>query len=207
MADVAHDGRGSVTSKVYLPHTQFGDDRNWALTQIVATTIPRSDLLEIARQELRAIDPQLVIHNARSMREVTGSAIAQERFAFLLLAIFAAVALSLAAVGIYGVMAYNVGRRTREFGIRLALGASPYAVKRSVFRQGSAIVGIGISGGLLGAFLLSRLLRSMLFGVGATDPLTFVLVPVTLASVALLAAYLPARRATRVDPVRVLRQE
>jgi putative ABC transport system permease protein len=207
VADVAHDGRGSVTSKVYLPHAQFGDDRNWALTQVVSTTMPRTDLLEIARQELRAIDPQLVIHNARSMRDVTGSAIAQERFAFLLLGVFAAVALSLAAVGIYGVMAYNVGRRTREFGIRLALGASTYAVKRSVFRQGSAIVGIGISGGLLGAFLLSRLLRSMLFGVGATDPLTFVLVPVTLASVALLAAYLPARRATRVDPVRVLRQE
>ncbi|UCC73151.1 MAG: ABC transporter permease [Gemmatimonadota bacterium] len=207
VADVAHDGRGSVTGKVYLPHAQFGDDRNWALTQIVATTIPRRDLLEIARQELRAIDPQLVIHNPRSMREVTGSAIAQERFVFLLLAIFAAVALSLAAVGIYGVMAYNVGRRTREFGIRLALGASPLAVRRSVLRQGSAIVGIGILGGLVGAFLLSRLLRSMLFGVGATDPLTFVLVPLALASVALLAGYLPARRATKVDPLRVLRQE
>jgi putative ABC transport system permease protein len=207
VADVAHDGRGSVTNKVYLPHTQFGDDRNWALTQVVSTTIPRSDLLAIARQELAAIDPQLVIHNARSMREVAGSAIAQERFAFTLLGIFAAVALSLAAVGIYGVMAYNVGRRTREFGIRLALGASPLAVRRSVFRQGSAIVGIGIAGGLLGAFLLSRLLRSLLFGVGATDPLTFVLVPLALAMVALAAGYLPARRATRVDPVQVLRQE
>lgn len=207
VADVAHDGRGGVTSKVYLPHAQFGDDRNWALAQVVSTTIPRRDLLEIVRLELAAIDPLLVIHNARSMREVTGSAIAQERFAFLLLGIFAAVALSLAAVGIYGVMAYNVGRRTREFGIRLALGASPYAVRRSVFRQGSVIIGIGISVGLLGAFLLSRLLRSMLYGVAATDPLTFVLVPVTLALVALLAGYLPARRATRVDPVRVLRQE
>lgn len=207
VADVAHDGRGSVTSKVYLPHSQFGDDRNWALTQIVATTIPRSDLLEIARQELRAVDPLLVIHNARSMREVTGSAIAQERFAFTLLGIFAALALSLAAVGIYGVMAYNVGRRTREFGIRLALGASPLAVRRSVLVQGSAIVGIGIAAGLLGAFLLSRLIRSMLFGVGATDPLTFVLVPLALAGVALIAGYLPARRATGVDPVQVLRQE
>jgi predicted permease len=207
VADVAHDGRGSVTSKVYLPHAQFGDDRNWALTQLVAGTIPRRDLLEIARQELRAIDPLLVIHNPRSMREVRAGAIAQERFAFLLLAVFAALALSLAAVGIYGVMAYNVGRRTREFGIRLALGASGNEVKRSVFRQGSAIVGIGILGGLAGAFLLSRLIRSMLFGVGATDPLTFVLVPLVLASVALLAGYLPARRATKVDPVQVLRQD
>ena len=131
----------------------------------------------------------------------------QPPIAFTLLGIFAALALSLAAVGIYGVMAYNVGRRTREFGIRLALGASGYDVKRSVFLQGSAIVGIGIACGLLGAFLLSRLIRSMLYGVAATDPLTFVLVPVTLALVALVAGYLPARRATRVDPVRVLRQE
>jgi predicted permease len=205
--NVAHDGRGSVTPKVYLPHAQFGDDRNWAMTQVVATSMPGRDLVAIARRELAAIDPNLVVHRARSMREVTASAIAREQFAFGLLGLFAAVALALAVVGIYGVMAYNVGLRAREFGVRMAMGASAGSIRRAVLRHGLLMLGVGVVVGLLGAFALSRLLRSLLFEVSATDLTTFVAVPLALAAAALLAGYIPARRATRVDPVEVLRYE
>lgn len=205
--DVAHDGRGSFSPKIYLPHAQKGDDRNWPLTQVVASSIPRRDLLAIAHQELAATDPGLVIHNPRSMENVSSSAIARERFGFLLLGLFAAVAFSLAAVGMYGVMAYNVSRRAREFGIRLAMGASPQAMRWHVFRHGALLLGTGITVGLLGAWALSRLLGSWLFEVSATDPLTFSAVPIFLALTALLAGYVPSRRATRADPVEVLRDE
>lgn len=205
--DVAYDHRGSVTPKVYLPHAQFGDNRNWSLVQLVSTDIPRDDMVRIARRELAAIDPNLVIHNARSMRDVTGAAMARERFSFMLLGLFAAVALSLAVVGIYGVMAYNVGRRAREFGIRQAMGASPRVVRLLVFRHSAAVVGLGVVAGLVGALALSRVVRSMLFQVSATDPLTFLAVALALALAAIVAAYVPARRATRVDPVETLRYE
>jgi len=205
--DVAHDSRGSTTPKVYLPHGQFGDNRNWALTQVVATSIPRREFFDIARRELAAVDPQLVMHNPRAMREVTGAAIARERFAFTLLGVFAAVALSLAVVGLYGVMAYTVGQRVQEFGVRLAIGATPGGIRWSVFRHGTAIVGAGIAVGLMASFALSRLLESMLFDVSASDPLTYVVVPLVLIVTALLAGSIPARRATRVDPVEALRYE
>jgi predicted permease len=205
--DVAHDSRGSTTPKVYLPHGQFGDNRNWALTQVVATSIPRREFFEIARRELAAIDPQLVMHNRRAMREVTGAAIARERFTFTLMGVFAALALSLAVVGLYGVMAYTVGQRTQEFGVRLAIGATPGGIRWSVFQHGTVIVGVGVAVGLLAALAVSRLLESMLYGVSATDPLTYLLVPLALMTTALLAGVIPARRATKVDPVEALRYE
>ncbi len=136
-----------------------------------------------------------------------GTAIAREKFTFLLMGIFAAVALSLATVGIYGVLAYSVTQRTREIGIRMALGADLRAVRWAVVRHGAILAAVGISGGLLGAFALSQLLRSLLFEVRVRDPLTFTVVPITLALVALLAGYIPARRATKVDPIEVLRHE
>lgn len=178
-----------------------------AQTLIVRTVGDPLSLAKTVQAAIWELDAALPVYSVESLEDRLATSIAAPRFNTVLLGLFAVLAMVLAGVGIYGVMAYNVGRRTREFGIRLALGASGNEVKRSVFRQGSAIVGIGILGGLAGAFLLSRLIRSMLFGVGATDPLTFVLVPLVLASVALLAGYLPARRATKVDPVQVLRQD
>jgi predicted permease len=207
VVNVAHDHRGSVAPKLYLPHTQFGDDRNWALSQVAATDLPRRDFAAVAREELTAIDPSLVVHNVRSLREIKAGAMAREQFVFLLFGIFAAVALLLAAVGLYGVMAYNVGRRSREFGIRQAMGADSWVIRRSVFRHAAVTLGVGIAVGLAGSFALSRLLGALLFEVSATDPMTFVVVTLVLMLAGFAASYIPARRATRVDPVEVLRYE
>jgi predicted permease len=205
--DVAHDHRGSFARKLYMPHTQYGDNRNWALTQVVATDGQRDDLVTIARRELAAIDPDLVVHNASKMVDVMGREIAQERFALMLMGIFAAVALTLAAIGMYGVLAYSVNQRTQEIGIRMALGARSTQVRGIVVGQGITVAAVGIAVGLVGALALSRLLESILFGVSVTDPTIFATVAGTLGIVALLAAYLPARRATRVDPMEALRNE
>jgi ABC-type antimicrobial peptide transport system permease subunit len=125
----------------------------------------------------------------------------------LLQGVFALVALLLAAVGIYGVVSHSVAQRTQEIGIRMALGADSATVAGMVLRQGGILAGIGIGLGLMGAFGLTHLMRALLFGVSATDPLTFLAVPVTLAGVGILASWLPARRAARTDPAEALRAE
>ncbi|MCK5652737.1 MAG: ABC transporter permease, partial [Gemmatimonadetes bacterium] len=143
MENVAHDHRGSVTPKVYIHHPQFASERDWPMFYAVTTTTERSDLPGIVRQELADLDPTLVIHNVRPMREIMGAAIAAERFSFALMGVFAVVALMLAAVGIYGVLAFSVTQRTQEIGIRVALGADISAVRWSVLRKGLAVVGAG----------------------------------------------------------------
>jgi putative ABC transport system permease protein len=141
------------------------------------------------------------------MDHVVDDSISQRRFNMLLLAIFAATALVMAAVGIYGVLAYGVSRRTQEIGIRMALGAQTRDVLRLIGREGLVLALIGIGVGLVGALALTRLMSSLLFGVSPTDATTFAVVPVLLAAVALAASYLPARRAARVDPTVSLRYE
>ncbi|MGD8727763.1 MAG: ABC transporter permease [Gemmatimonadales bacterium] len=205
--DVAHDRRGSVTAKVYLPHAQFADDRNWAMIQVVATASPRDELPAMASRELAAIDPGLVIHNVQTLERVIQAAIARDKFTLSLLGVFAVVALTLAAVGLYGVLAYSVSQRTREIGIRMALGANVPSVRRAVARHTAQLAGTGILAGLLSAFVLSRLLGSILFEVDVRDPSIFSMVPLVLAAVAGIAWFVPARRATRVDPAEAMRVE
>jgi putative ABC transport system permease protein len=141
------------------------------------------------------------------MAEVIGSSIAQPRFRTTLLSLFGAAALLLAAIGIYGVLAYTVAQQTREIGIRMALGANPGKVLRLVLGRGLRLAGFGTAIGILAALMLTQLLNSLLFGVSATDPVTFAAVAGLLLGVALLACYVPARRAMRVDPMVALRYE
>jgi putative ABC transport system permease protein len=143
----------------------------------------------------------------RTMRQRVDESLARRRFSMLLLAVFAAVALALATIGIYGVMAYLVNQGTREIGIRIALGATQRNILSLIVRQGMALALAGVAIGLAGALLLARLIRSLLFGVQATDPVTFVGIALLLGFVALLASYIPARRAARVDPLVALRYE
>ncbi len=156
---------------------------------------------------VRQLDPELVVANVKTMDEVVSNSVAQRRLTMLLLTIFAATALLLAAVGIYGVIAYSVTERTQEIGIRMALGAQRADVLRMVVRQALALAVAGIVAGGVGALLLTRLMEGLLFQVRPADPVTFAIVSGILAAVALLASYIPGRRATRVDPVIALRAE
>jgi ABC-type antimicrobial peptide transport system permease subunit len=162
-------------------------------------------VLSAVKSELRALDPDLPMYYVRSMGQRVDESLAQRRFSMLLLGVFAGVALALATIGIYGVMAYLVSQGTREIGIRMALGATQRDVLGLIVRQGMTLAISGLAIGLAGACVLTRLIRSLLFGVQATDPVTFVGISVLLAFIALLASYIPAQRAARIDPMVSLR--
>jgi putative ABC transport system permease protein len=206
VGDVAIGPRASPRPYVYHSHSQFAGDRNWELAQVVALDGDRPGLLGDARRELSSIDPALVLHDPRRLDDVIGGGVAQERFALLLVAAFAALALVLAAVGLYGVLSYSVSRRSREMGIRLALGATPRSVRSMIVRDGGRLAVIGIGLGVAGAIAATRLLRSLLFEVGATDPLVFAGAAALLALVALVASWMPAHAATKVDPIDVVKR-
>jgi len=164
-------------------------------------------LAEPVRRIIRDLDSAQPVAEIRSMQEILGQTFARQRFSALLLSGFSMAALLLAAVGIYGVLAYSVSERTREIGVRVALGAEPSRIVALIVGNGARPVLAGIAVGIGGALGLSSLLQSLLFGVGPRDPLTFVIVPIVLMGVALIAAYVPARRAARLDPMQALRTQ
>jgi putative ABC transport system permease protein len=177
------------------------------ITLVVRTAGDPGALAHAVKNAVWSFDRNLPISEVLTMDRVVADANAQPRFEMLLLAVFAAVALALAAVGIYGVMSYSVSRRTHEIGIRLSLGASRADVLRLVVRQGMVLVLAGSAAGMVGALLLSRLMTDMLYGVRPNDPFIFAGVVMVLGLVALVATYVPARRATRIDPMVALRYE
>jgi predicted permease len=188
---------------VYYPFEQVAA-RN--IYVVVRTTAPLQMAGAITK-EIQTVDPELAVFDVSSMEERLHDSLARRRFSMLLLGGFAAVALMLAAIGIYGVMSYSVNQRTHEIGIRMALGAQRTSILRLVIQQAMILVSVGIAIGLAGAFALTRVMSSLLYGVSATDLFTFIVVSVVLGSIALLASYVPARRATKVDPMVALRCE
>jgi putative ABC transport system permease protein len=189
---------------IYLPYTQ--EIMPWQ-TLVVRTKNDPLSVASLIHREVAALDPQQPLARVATMDELLTNSTAQPRFRAFLLGSFAGIALLLSAIGIYGVMAYTVSRRTREIGVRMALGARPWDILQSVLRQSMTLASLGISLGLVGAYAITRVLKSLLFGVTSTDPLTFLCVTLLLCFLALLATYLPARRASRVDPMIALRHE
>src|SRR5262245_40636447 len=189
---------------LYVPHLQAGAG---SLSIAVRTTADPLSAAATVTREARALDPNLPLYDVKTMEQWLSESLARRRFAMLMLGLFAIVAMLLAGVGIYGVMSYAVTQRTREIGIRVALGAQTRDVLRLIARQGMSLTGIGVGLGLVAAIAATRLMASLLFGVRATDPLTFAAIALLLALVALLACWIPARRATKVDPMVTLKYE
>ncbi len=203
--DVLHRGlEDGPDIQAYVPHAQWADSM---MQLAVRTGSAPSGVIAAIRNEVRAVDKDIPIYQVATMDQLVTGATTSRRFTMLLVSSFAGLALLLAGLGIYSVIAYSVMQRTHEIGIRVALGAQLGDVLRLVIGQGMRLVFLGLALGLLASLALTRLMRSLLFGVSATDPVTFSMVALLLAIVALLACWLPARRATKVDPIIALRYE
>ena len=207
VGDVKHFGLDLPEQPtLYSPYTQINPWKRW-MTFVARTQSGPEGMAGAVKQQIWKIDPQLPVSKVKSMDDVAAASFAERRFNMLLLTLFAALALVLAAVGIYGVISYAVTQRTQEIGIRMALGAGRNDVLKLIIRNGLALTLLGIVIGIAGAFGLTRLMSTLLFGVTPTDKPTFIAVSAVLIVVALLACYLPARRATKVDPLVALRYE
>jgi len=195
--------------QIYFPHRQplYGVFASRDMTLAVRTSLDPSSVTSAIREQVFSIDKGLPLYNIATMDQLVSNSVAQPRLNLSLLVAFAALALVLAAVGVYGVMAYAVTQRTQEFGIRMALGASPRDVLKQVFLEGGRLAALGLAIGIIAALSLTRLMASMLYGVKPSDPVSLAVAAALLALVALAACYIPARRATRVDPLVALRYE
>jgi putative ABC transport system permease protein len=206
IGNVRHRGlEAEARPEIYISYLQ---NTLWPVMNLVVRTSSDPNLLASAvRSEIQAVDKDQPVFNIKTMDQLLSESVAQRRFSMMLLGAFAVLALLLAAAGLYGVMSYLVGQRTHEIGVRMALGAQSVDVLRLILGQGLRLTLIGIAIGLLAAFALTRVLTTLLYGVKATDPATFVSIPLLLTLVALLACYVPARRAMKVDPMIALRNE
>jgi predicted permease len=207
---LAKDATATIRSEFYMPFNQV-PEKLYPLVSGMAfaarTRLEPTAAAAAISQELKTLDSDMPVYNVQPMNEIIRSSLGRERFASLLFGLFAAAALLLGAVGTYGVLSYAVSQRTHEMGVRMALGAGAGNIMRLILGRGARLIGAGIVLGLLGAFWFARLLASMLFGVTPQDPQTFTVVPLVLVAVAIAACYVPARRATKVDPMIALRYE
>jgi predicted lysophospholipase L1 biosynthesis ABC-type transport system permease subunit len=201
------DESQSLQAQLYLPFRQLGGDRSRVGVTMRAEGVAGPALLDAVRRVVQSQNGQNVVFGVQTMNEVIADSLARQRFLMILLAAFAATALMLASIGLYGVISYLVGQRTQELGVRIALGAGRKDILRLIVNHGMKMALAGVTIGLIAAFGLTRLLSEMLYGVSATDPATFAVIALLLAAVALLACFVPAWRATRVDPITALRQE
>lgn len=203
--DIRNDGLDqSGTPHIYASIYQFAEADDYSVT--VRTSLSATSLEPLIRRELQAVDPDLPIFNVRTMNEVIDSSLASRRFSAELVGVFAVAALLLAAVGIYGLLAYMVGQRSQEIGVRIALGATPSTIAKMIVSQGVGLTGAGVGIGLVLSAMIAPLLATLLYGVRPLDPEVFLAVPLILMVVAFLASYIPARRAARVNPIVALRE-
>ncbi len=201
--DIPFSARGDVSRKSYVPHLQE-DSRNWALIQTVKARGDLNQLRETIRAELQQLDPNLVLYRPMSFSSVLAVVRAQDKFAALLMGAFALLALALSVVGTYGVLSGSVAGRTREIGIRMALGADAGSVRAMVLRYAARLTVPGVALGLAGAWLGSRWIQALLFGVEAGDPISYAGAALVFVAVGAVASWIPARRATHVDTMRAL---
>jgi putative ABC transport system permease protein len=205
------DAQGTRRPQFYLSFDQIPVDRLPGSTRrinlLMRTDAEPLSLTSSVRAEIAALNKDQAVFNVRSMEQIVSQSVAPRRFSMMLLTVFAVVALVLASIGIYGMMSYTVAQRTREIGLRMTLGAQRGNVLRLVIAQGMRLALVGVALGLIASLGLTRTMKSLLFGVSATDPFTFVGIAGLLTIVALLACWVPARRATKVDPIVALRYE
>jgi putative ABC transport system permease protein len=195
--------RAAPAADVYVPYLE---DPSFAMTVVVRTPLPADRIVPALRGAFRAVDRNLSVAHIRMLDEIVDDSVGSARFSTIVVAVFAALALLLSAVGTYGVLAFGVTRRTREIGIRMALGAAPGDITRLFLRQATEAIGAGVVVGVAGAIALGRLISGLLFGVAAADPVSFVGSVLLLVAVALTASYLPLRRALRIEPADALRR-
>jgi ABC-type antimicrobial peptide transport system permease subunit len=189
--------------EIYFPHAQNG----WGGALVVRTRVQPVSVTAAVQRAIWQVEKETVLSRVMTMNDLLSDVTARPRFILIMLSVFALVALLLSGVGVYGVLAYTVAQNTREIGVRMALGAETGDVLRLALGHGMTLVLLGVGIGLAGALSLTRLLKTLLYGVSATDPLTFAMISLLLIAVALLACYIPARRATKVDPMIALRCE
>ncbi len=205
IADIKNDGLDqSGSPHVYSPIYQYPGIRSLSVT--VRTSLSATSLEPLIRREIQAVDPDLPVFNVRTMNEVIDGSLASRRFSAELVGVFAVVALLLASVGIYGLLAYMVGQRAHEIGVRMALGALPSTIGKMIVSRGVGLTGIGVGIGIILSGIMAPMISSLLYGVRPLDPDVFLAVPLILMVVALLASYIPARRAAKVNPIVALRE-